>query len=133
MIATALAGRDGDLGVIRAFLGQASAGGAALLLTGEPGVGKTALLDAAQERAMAAGVRVLRAAGAQFEADVSFSGLTQVLLPLGEELAGLSAMQREALTVAQGLTAGPPSDRLVVSNAALALLRQAAVTCWRSP
>ena len=127
MIATALAGRDGDLGVIRAFLDQASAGGAALLLTGEPGVGKTALLDAAQERAMAAGVRVLRAAGAQFEADVSFSGLTQVLLPLGEELAGLSAMQREALKVAQGLTAGPPSDRLVVSNAALALLRQAAV------
>ena len=127
MIATALAGRDGDLGVIRAFLDQASAGGAALLLTGEPGVGKTALLDAAQERAMAAGVRVLRAAGALFEADVSFSGLTQVLLPLGEELAGLSAMQREALKVAQGLTAGPPSDRLVVSNAALALLRQAAV------
>ena len=107
---------------------SASAGGAALLLTGEPGVGKTALLDAAQERAMAAGVRVLRPAGAQFEADVSFSGLNQVLLPLGEELAGLSAVQRDALKVAQGLTAGPPSDRLVVSNAALALLRQAAVT-----
>jgi len=127
MIATALAGRDGDLGVIQAFLDEASAGGAALLLTGEPGVGKTALLDAAQERAMAGGVRVLRAAGAQFEADVSFSGLSQVLLPLDEELAGLSAMQREALKVAQGLTAGPPPDRLVVSNAALALLRQAAV------
>lgn len=116
MIATALAGRDGELSVIGAFLDQASAGGAALLLTGEPGVGKTALLDAAQERAMAAGVRVLRAAGAQFEADVSFSGLNQVLLPLGEELAGLSVMQRAALKVAQGLTAGPPSDRLVVSN-----------------
>ena len=127
MIATALAGRDGDLGVIQAFLDEASAGGAALLLTGEPGVGKTALLDAAQERAMAAGVRVLRATGAQFEADVSFSGLNQVLLPLAAELAGLNAMQREALKVAQGLTAGPPSDRLVVSNAALALLRQAAV------
>ncbi len=93
MIATALAGRDGDLGVIQAFLGEVSAGGAALLLTGEPGAGKTALLDAAQERAMAAGVRVLRAAGAQFEADVSFSGLNQVLLPLSAELAGL----REAL------------------------------------
>ena len=126
MIATVLAGRDEDLGVIEAFLDEASAGGAALLLTGEPGVGKTALLDAAQERAMAAGVRVLRAAGARFEADVSFSGLTQVLLPLGEELAGLNATQREALKVAQGLTAGPPSDRLMVSSAALALLRQAA-------
>ena len=127
MIATALAGRDGDLGVIQAFLDEVSTGGAALLLTGEPGMGKTALLDAAQERAMAAGVRVLRAAGAQFEADVSFSGLSQVLLPLGEELEGLSARQGEALKVAQGLTAGSPSDRLVVANAALAVLRQAAV------
>jgi DNA-binding CsgD family transcriptional regulator len=126
MIVTALAGRERDLGVIRAFLDQASARGAALLLTGEAGVGKTALLDAAQERAMAAGVRVLRAVGARFETDVGFSGLTQVLLPLGEELAGLSAMQREALKVAQGLSAGPPADRLVVSNAALAALRQAA-------
>ena len=127
MIATALVGRDGDLGVIQAFLGEVSAGGAALLLTGEPGAGKTALLDAAQERAMAAGVRVLRAAGAQFEADVSFSGLNQVLLPLSAELAWLSAAQQEALEVAQGLTAGPPSDQLVVSDAALALLRRAAV------
>ena len=126
MIATALAGRERDLGVIQAFLDQASAGGAVLLLTGEAGVGKTALLDAAQQRAMAAGVRVLRAVGARFETDVSFSGLTQVLLPLGEEVPGLSAMQREALKVAQGLTAGPPADRLVVSNAALAALRQAA-------
>jgi DNA-binding CsgD family transcriptional regulator len=127
MIATALAGRDGDLGVIQAFLGEMSAGGAALLLTGEPGAGKTALLDAAQERAMAAGVRVLRAAGAQFEADVSFTGLNQVLLPLSAELAGLSAAQREALEVAQGLTAGPPSDQPVVSDAVLAVLRLAAV------
>jgi DNA-binding CsgD family transcriptional regulator len=127
MIATALAGRNGDLGVIEAFLDEASAVGAALLLTGEPGAGKTALLDAVQERAMAGSVRVLRGAGAPFEADVSFSGLSQVLLPLDEELAGLSAMQREALKVAQGLTAGPPPDRLVVSNAALALLRQGAV------
>ena len=126
MIATALAGRDRDLGVIQAFLDQASAGGAALLLTGQAGVGKTALLDAAQQRATAVGVRVLRAVGTRFETDVSFSGLTQVLLPLGEEVAGLSAMQREALKVAQGLTAGPPADRLVVSNAALAALRQAA-------
>jgi hypothetical protein len=57
MIATVLAGRDEDLSVIQVFLDQASAGRAALLLTGEPGVGKTALLDVAQERAAAAGVR----------------------------------------------------------------------------
>jgi DNA-binding CsgD family transcriptional regulator len=122
----ALAGRDEDLGVIRVFLEQAPIGGAALLLTGEAGVGKTALLDAAHEMAAAAGIRVLRAAGAQFEADVSFSGLNQVLLPLGGELAELSTTYRGALKVALGLSAGPPSDRLVVSNAALDLLDQAA-------
>ena len=127
MDAAVLAGRDGDLDLVRTFLDDASVSGAVLLLTGEPGVGKTALLDAAHDAAMAAGIRVLRAAGVEFEADVSFSGLNQVLLPLGEELAELSATYQDALKVATGLIAGPPSDRLVVSNAALALLRQATV------
>ena len=106
---TALAGRDGDLGVIRAFLDQVSVGGAALLMTGDPGVGKSALLDVAHEMAMTAGVRVLRAAGVQFEADVTFSGLNQVLLPLGEELAQLSTTHERALKLALGLTPGFPS------------------------
>jgi DNA-binding CsgD family transcriptional regulator len=123
--AAALAGRDRDLRAIRVFLGEVSVAGTALLLTGEPGVGKSALLDVANEMAVAAGVRVLRAAGVEFEADVSFSGLNQVLLPLGEELAQLSTAHRAALRVALGLTAGPPADRLVVSNAVLALLVQA--------
>ncbi len=126
MTAAALTGRDGDLDVVHTFLADASVSGTALLLTGEPGVGKTALLDAAHDAAMAAGIRVLRAAGVEFEADVSFSGLNQALLPLGEELAELSATYQDALKVALGLIAGPPSDRLLVSNAALALLRQAA-------
>ena len=123
---TALAGRDGDLGTIRAFIDQVSVGGAALLMTGDPGVGKSALLDVAHEMAMTAGIRVLRAAGVRFEADVSFSGLNQLLLPLGEELAQISTRHESALKMALGLSAGPPPDRLVVSNAALAVLRQAA-------
>src|SRR5580692_6804087 len=81
MTVAALIGRDRDLGVVRGFLDDASVSGAVLLLTGEPGVGKTALLDAAHDTAMVAGFRVLRAAGVEFEADVSFSGLNQVLLP----------------------------------------------------
>jgi DNA-binding CsgD family transcriptional regulator len=125
-MAPALAGRDGDLDVIRAFLTEVAGPGATLLLTGEPGVGKSALLDAAHEMATAVGVRVLRAAGVEFEADVSFSGLNQVLLPLGEELAQLSAAHRDVLNVALGLAVGPSADLLVVSNAALALLRRAA-------
>lgn len=66
-----LVGRDRDLEVIRAFVDEAPARGQALLLSGDPGVGKSALLDAAEELADAAGTRVLRAAGAPFE-DMSF-------------------------------------------------------------
>jgi DNA-binding CsgD family transcriptional regulator len=126
MTAAALTGRDADLDVVRVFLDDVSVSGAALLLIGEPGAGKTALLDAAHGAATAAGIRVLRAAGVEFEADVSFSGLHQVLLPLGGELAQLSSTYQDALKVALGVIAGPPSDRLMISNAVLALLRQAA-------
>jgi DNA-binding CsgD family transcriptional regulator len=119
---SALVGRDQDLEVVRAF---ADARGRALLLSGDPGVGKSALLDAAEELAAAADVRVLRAAGAQFE-DVSFSGLNQVLLPLRADVDLLDDLQRNALSVALGWADGRPRDRLVVSNAALALLQQTA-------
>src|SRR5579863_6972189 len=76
-----LVGRDKELAVMRGFVDEIADSGGALLLSGEPGVGKTALLDAAAAMAAASGVRVLRAAGAEFE-DVSFSGLNQVVLPL---------------------------------------------------
>jgi DNA replication protein DnaC len=75
-----LVGRDRDLERISEFLGAANRGGA-LLLSGEPGVGKTVLLDAVPDAASAAGTRVLRAAGVEFEADVSYSGLNQLLFP----------------------------------------------------
>lgn len=120
-----LVGRERDLAVIRAFMDELPAQGEALVVSGEPGVGKSALLDAAEETAAAAGIRVLRAAGAEAE-DVSFCGLNQLLLPLRGDLERLDQMQRDALNVALGFSSGPASDRLMVSNAALALLSQAA-------
>ena len=120
-----LLGRDEDVTVIRAFIDQVPARGGALLISGEPGVGKTVLLDAAARTAAADGIRVLRAAGAEFE-DVSFSGLNQILLPLRGELDRLDDPQRSALNVALGFSDGLSSDRLVVSNAALDMLRAAA-------
>src|SRR5262249_19410938 len=85
--AAQLVGRAAEMARIRAFLaGARSDGGAALLVTGEPGVGKTALLDAASEAASAADSLILRAAGVEFEAGMSFSGLNQVLLPLLAEV-----------------------------------------------
>jgi DNA-binding CsgD family transcriptional regulator len=120
-----LVGRDQDLAVIRSFVYELPAQGGTLLLSGEPGVGKSALLDAAEELAASAGIRVLQAAGAEFE-HASFCGLNQLLLPLRADLNRLDDLQRNALSVALGFSAGPASDRLVVSNAALMLLCQAA-------
>jgi DNA-binding CsgD family transcriptional regulator/tetratricopeptide (TPR) repeat protein len=74
----------------------------------------------------AAGAQVLRAAGVEFEADMSFAGLHQVLLPLYEEFVRLSPPHREALNVALGFGAGQAPDRMLVSNAALMALRRAA-------
>jgi hypothetical protein len=119
-----LVGRDQDLAVIRAFVDELPAQGGALLFSGEPGIGKSALLDGAEELAAAAGVRALRAAGAESE-DVSYFGLNQLLYPLRGDLNRLDGPHRNALNVALGLCDGPACDRLVVSNAALALLGQA--------
>jgi DNA-binding CsgD family transcriptional regulator len=120
-----LVGREQDLAVIRGFVEGLPAHGGSLLASGEPGIGKSALLDAGEEMAAAAGARVLRAAGAEAE-DASFSALNQLLLPLRADLDRLDGMQRNALSVALGFGAGLAGDRLVVGNAALALLGQAA-------
>jgi hypothetical protein len=71
----------------------------------------------------AAGTRVLRADGVEFEAEVSFAGLNQTLLPIMDASDRLSATYREALSVALGFGSGAAPGRLVISNAALALLR----------
>ncbi|MGW1735176.1 MULTISPECIES: helix-turn-helix transcriptional regulator [unclassified Streptomyces] len=116
-----LIGRDRDLQQIRDLLGLGAAGGA-LLLSGEAGVGKTAVLDALAETARADGTRVLRAGGVQFEANCSYSGLNQVLFPFQDALGELQAPFRDALRVALGFESGPPPQRLMVSNAVLLLL-----------
>ena len=120
-----LFGRDDDLASITAFADRAAVSGGALLLSGEAGVGKTVLLDAAAAHAEAAGSRVLRAAGAEFEREVSFACLNQLLHPLLDRANGLSPAYRRALEVALGVREGSSPDRLLLSNATLALLIQA--------
>ncbi len=117
--ASELFGRDGELGLIEAFIAGTAVGGGALLLFGEPGVGKTVLLDAAATWAAAAGLGVVHAAGVEFEADLPFSGLHQLLLPLHGELSQLNPAHRDALNVALGFGEGTTPDRLVICNAAL--------------
>ena len=125
-MAAVLVGRSGELALVSAFVERARTGGEALLLFGEPGAGKTVLLDSAAEAADEAGTWVLRAAGVEFEADLTYSGLHQVLLPLLGEFRQLSAAHRDALNVALGYGEGPPPPRLLVSTATLTVLRLAA-------
>ncbi len=122
-----LVGRAGEVELLRSFLGRTAQHGAALCLTGEAGVGKTALLDVAGGAAAASGLRVLTAGGVEFEAEVSFAGLNQLLMPVLGELASLSDVHRDALALSLGFGSGPAVDRLVVSTAVLTLLRTVAL------
>ncbi|MFC5238885.1 ATP-binding protein [Streptomyces atrovirens] len=123
---TGLVGRDRELGELAMFLDKAASDGATVLLTGEPGVGKTALLDTTAELALAKGTRVVRGSGVEYETDISFAGLHQLVAALPYELGRLPPSMREALEVALGLGVGPAPSRITVLNAALSLFEEAA-------
>jgi DNA-binding CsgD family transcriptional regulator len=120
-----LAGREPELALTRSFLQTAAERGDYLLLCGDPGVGKSAILDAAAD---AAGKKtlVLRCNGVQYESDINFSGLNQLLLPLRDDVSRLDAELAIPLAVAVGFEDGPRPDREVVAAATLAVLRAVA-------
>src|ERR1700721_2867316 len=91
-----------------------------VVMRGEPGVGKTALLEYAIESA--AGLRIARVAGVESEMELAFAALHQLCAPMLDKLAGLPDPQRAALGVAFGLNTGAARDRLLVGLAALSLL-----------
>jgi DNA-binding NarL/FixJ family response regulator len=119
-------GRARELGVLQGFIDAVATDGGSLLVVGEAGVGKTSLLDAAAAHAAELGTRVLRASGVEFEAEVSFAGLHQLVAPLAAEMAALPPLSRRTIGVAVGLVEGPAPDRLALANALLALLSEAA-------
>ncbi len=96
----------------------------ALVVRGDPGVGKTVLLDylAGQAR----GCRVARAAGMQSEMELAFSGLHQLYAPMLSRAERLPTPQRDALLTAFGIAAGPPPDQFLVGLAGLTLLSEVA-------
>ena len=95
-----------------------------LVVRGEPGVGKTALLESVI--GSASGFRVLRAVGVESEMELAFATLQQLCAPLLDRLDRLPAPQRDALGVAFGLRAGDAPDRFLVGLAVLSLLSEAA-------
>ena len=96
------------------------------MVRGEPGVGKTVLLDYLAGRASGSGCRVVRAAGVQSEMELAFAGLHQLCAPMLDRAGSLPVPQRGALRTAFGLGAGPVPDRFLVGLAVLGLLSGAA-------
>ncbi len=93
-------------------------------MRGDPGVGKSVLLDYLAERAR--GCRVARAVGVQSEMELAFAGLHQLCAPVLDRLHRLPVPQHDALRTAFGISAGPPSDRFLVGLAVLSLLSEVA-------
>src|SRR6185437_16152034 len=91
-----------------------------LVMHGEAGVGKTALLD--YLAGQASGCRVVRTVAVQSEMELPFAGLHQMCAPLLGWLGGVPGPQRSALLTAFGMSAGPPPDRFLVGLAVLSLL-----------
>jgi DNA-binding CsgD family transcriptional regulator len=120
-----LRGRSDEVSVLAGLIAVVRAGESrVLVLRGEPGVGKTALLD--ELASQAEGCRVVRVAGVQSEMEFAFAGLHQLLTPMLDQLERLPVPQREALCTAFGLSAGPAPDRFLVALAVLSLLAEAA-------
>ena len=95
-----------------------------LVVRGEPGVGKSALLEYLVQSA--SGCRVARAAGIEYEMELAYAGLHQLCAPMLGLRERLPGPQRDALESAFGLSAGPPPDRFVVGLAVLGLLSEVA-------
>jgi DNA-binding CsgD family transcriptional regulator len=111
--------------VLDQFVAGVRAGqGQSLVVRGEPGVGKTALLDYLAGRA--GGCRIARAAGVQSEMELAFAGLHQLCGPLLDHAGDLPGPQQQALKTVFGMSEGPPPDRFMVGLAVLSLLSEVA-------
>jgi DNA-binding CsgD family transcriptional regulator len=122
-----LLGRRSECEALDCLLGDVREGKSrTLVLLGEPGIGKTALLEYAIARAT--GFRVAQAAGTQSEMELGFAGLHQLCAPMLDRLHQLPEPQRDALGTAFGLTAGNAPDRFFVGLAVLNLLSETAAS-----
>ena len=120
-----LYGRDPERARLGALLGDArESRGGVLVIRGEAGVGKSALLKDTRERA--SDMQVLSGSGIESEAHVPFAALHQVVRPILKHLESIAELQRGALRGALGLEAREGHDRFLISLAVLSLLAEAA-------
>jgi DNA-binding CsgD family transcriptional regulator len=121
-----LFGRDRELARLYALVDRIEEQGSALVVRGEAGIGKSALLAAARERALDRGVTVVSTTGALSEARLAFAGLHQLLLPLLGGLDLLPDPQRRALEAAFGIAEGDAPDLFLIGLATLGLVAERA-------
>ncbi|TDC94627.1 LuxR family transcriptional regulator [Actinomadura sp. 7K507] len=122
-----LVGRRVEREAVEHLLNEARAGrSGSLVVRGEAGIGKTALLEHARALASSSGFRVASAVGVESEAQFAFGGLHQLCAPLLDRAEVLPDPQRAALNVAFGQQAGPAPDRFLIGLAVLNLLAEVA-------
>ena len=126
LISERILGRDRELGIIGDLVASANEGGGALLIHGDAGIGKSALLEQAIDLARAGGMRVLRTTGVRTETNLPFAGLHQLLQPILVRLDTLPKPQYAAIAGAFGLVEGAPEDPFLIALATLTLLADAA-------
>jgi DNA-binding CsgD family transcriptional regulator/tetratricopeptide (TPR) repeat protein len=120
-----LLGRDEECGLLDRLIDDIRRGeGRSLVLRGEAGIGKTALLEYLVESA--SDLTIVRATGVESEMELAYASLHQVCAPMLDHLEGLPAPQHDALRVVFGLSAGPAPDRFLVGLAVLSLLSDVA-------
>jgi len=120
-----LSGRDEEMGTVRRFLERSSRSGGSCRVSGEPGIGKSALLDQVAETASRDGAwLVLRANGFEYEARLGFAGLNQLMLPVTDSLTSLPDPHRGVVSAALGVEAGAPPNQLLVAMSLLVWLRR---------
>ncbi|MFI7063030.1 AAA family ATPase [Kribbella sp. NPDC050124] len=120
----ALLGRDAEQRQVRSLLAHARNGrGGALFVSGEPGIGKTSLLESAL--AGAGGMRHLKVDGYEAESTIPFAAVQRLMIPLRAYVPSLPERHQHALQVASGGADGPPPDRFLVGLGVLGMLAAA--------
>ena len=119
-----LVGREAELMLLAGLIGEAPRRGNASGLVGDPGIGKTSLLQAAAARAREAGFTILETAGVEIEALLPYAGLHQLLRPVLSDAGSLPTSLRRALLTAFGEDDGASPEPFFIALAALNLLAE---------
>ncbi|NMO49948.1 AAA family ATPase [Actinoplanes sp. TBRC 11911] len=123
----ALIGREAELAAMYAAVDDIAARGAVLVAVGEPGIGKSSLLQAAGTHARGGDCLVLEATGVESEVGLPFAGLHQLLRPVLPQLDAIPPAQQRALRCAFGIEDGPVRSLFLTALATLSLISEVAV------